>query len=78
MEAPNYNANAYYANPYMQQGAPMNTQEEDRPSYVQQAQPVGSFEPDDPIPDIAENTTDRKHRPKFVDFFMRKNSDDNK
>ncbi len=34
-----------------------------------------AFEPDDPIPDKAE-APDRKHRPRFVDFFMRKNSDD--
>ena len=36
-----------------------------------------SFEPDDPIPDTNDTETapDRKHRPRFVDFFMKKNSD---
>ncbi len=37
-------------------------------------QPV-AFEPDDPIPDKTEKV-DRKHRPRFVDFFMRKNTKD--
>jgi len=36
--------------------------------------PVPTFEPDDPIPEV--NNVDRKHRPRFVDFFMRKNSDE--
>ncbi len=50
---------------------------------VQPAQPVQStapFEPDDPIPDEAtskgEETVDRKHRPRFVDFFMKRNNND--
>ncbi len=33
------------------------------------------FEPDDPIPDKTEKV-DRKHRPRFVDFFLRKNNPD--
>ncbi len=33
------------------------------------------FEPDDPIPD-KEEKVDRKHRPRFVDFFMKKNGVD--
>lgn len=37
--------------------------------------PMAAFEPDDPIPEG--DATDRKHRPRFVDFFMRKNSNDN-
>ncbi len=44
------------------------------------AQPIfqqpASFEPDDPIPE-KNQTVDRKHRPRFVDFFM-KRSDENK
>jgi hypothetical protein len=43
------------------------------------AQPVqpAAFEPDDPIPEPAkEEVKDRKHRPKFVDFFMKRNSED--
>ncbi|MBQ7913532.1 MAG: cell division protein FtsZ [Clostridia bacterium] len=40
-------------------------------------QPNTFFEPNDPIPDARqEQTPDRKHRPKFVDFFMKKNSED--
>ena len=37
-----------------------------------------AFEPDDPIPDSAqtEPVSDRKHRPKFVDYFIRKNGGD--
>ena len=38
-------------------------------SYIK---PMETFEPDDPIP---EGSTDKKHRPHFVDFFMRKNGD---
>ena len=36
--------------------------------------PMETFEPDDPIP---EGSADKKHRPHFVDFFMRKNGDNN-
>lgn len=38
----------------------------------------GSFEPGDPLPDpdrAAMQEPDRKHRPKFVDYFIKKNSD---
>ena len=44
------------------------------------AQPMNTaFEPDDPIPESnADETADRKHRPRFVDFFMKKNSNENK
>jgi hypothetical protein len=43
-------------------------------------QPIPAFEPDDPIPELpqtnpAENV-DRKHRPRFVDYFMKKKSND--
>ncbi len=53
-----------------------------QPISVPQATPApvqnGAFEPDDPIPDLNEEKekTDRKHRPRFVDFFMKKNSED--
>ncbi len=55
--------NGYYP-PAQPQSAPAN------------AQPV-AFEPDDPIPDAGEQEpqTDRKHHPRFVDFFMKKNKD---
>jgi len=44
---------------------------------VQQIQPIApvAFEPDDPIPDSAE-TTDKKHRPRFVDRLMRRNDEE--
>ncbi len=37
--------------------------------------PPVTFEPDDPLPEKA-NTPDKKHRPRFVDFFMKKRSED--
>ena len=57
-----------------------------QPAYAPQPQPIAPvqtpsapFEPDDPIPDVqAESVaqeTDRKHRPRFVDYFMKRNSD---
>ena len=47
-----------------------------QPNYYA-SQQSGAFEPNDPIPDSnAEEAVDRKHRPRFVDFFMRKNSED--
>ncbi len=52
---------------------------------VQPAQPMQMgqvptpFEPDDPIPQMqASETPDKKHRPRFVDFFMKRNSEDKK
>ena len=48
---------------------------------VQPLQPVGatSFEPDDPIPDSnVEEQAEKKRRPRFVDFFMKKNNADDK
>lgn len=42
--------------------------------------PSAPFEPDDPIPEPTEaqkeETVDRKHRPRFVDFFMKRNNGD--
>ena len=61
------------------------------PAYPQPVQPVpqnvaqpqtpsAPFEPDDPIPEPTANqteeTVDRKHRPRFVDFFMKRNNGD--
>ena len=59
------------------------------PAYAQPVQqpqqpvaPVqnGAFEPDDPIPEPTKyqtgETTDRKHRPRFVDYFMKRNNND--
>lgn len=48
---------------------------------VQPLQPVGaaSFEPDDPIPDTgADANSEKKRRPRFVDFFMKKNNEEKK
>ena len=62
----------YANNPYAQ---PMRPQEE---GYAQPVRPA-AFEPDDPIPDSSmgvKPAPDRKHRPRFVDFFMKKNTDD--
>lgn len=83
-----YAYNAGYPQPYAppQQGMPM--QNGYAPAYPQQPQPVApvqpanvAFEPDDPIPDTSVNQTeaqptDRKHRPRFVDYFMKRNSED--
>jgi cell division protein FtsZ len=45
---------------------------------MQPMQQTPSFEPGDPISDNAqdEDSFDRKHRPRFVDFFMKRNGDD--
>ena len=72
----------YAGQPYGTQG--QNPQGGYAPVYPQPVQPIapagnsnGAFEPDDPIPDTTEEkeNTDRKHRPRFVDDFMRRNSD---
>ena len=52
-----------------------------QPAQPLQAQPisVAPFEPDDPIPDSkTEEPQEKKARPRFVDFFMKKNSSDKK
>ena len=66
-----------YAPAYMPQGMP--AQNGYAPNYAQpMPAPVSNtaFEPDDPIPEQKqEEPTDRKHRPRFVDFFMKRNND---
>ena len=71
---------------------PYSTAQVETPTYPQtvppvqpvqpiQAQPVNvaPFEPDDPIPDSKpEESTEKRTRPRFVDFFMKKNSSDKK
>ena len=65
---------SYQANTYAQPAQPAPVQ---NVQPVQLVQSVQSFEPDDPIPDVKKDeTVDRKHRPRFVDFFMKRNSDD--
>ncbi|MBQ7323915.1 MAG: hypothetical protein IJW96_05060, partial [Clostridia bacterium] len=41
-------------------------------------QPVRPFEPDDPIPErpVQQEPVDRKHRPRFVDYFMKRNEEE--
>ncbi|MBE7068524.1 MAG: cell division protein FtsZ [Clostridiales bacterium] len=67
-----------------QQGQPLGGYAPVYPQPMQQqpvAQPTeeGAFEPGDPIPEPipqqTEEQKDRKHRPRFVDYFMRKNND---
>ncbi len=45
------------------------------PVYPAAPSAPAAFEPEDPIPDRAQ-APDRKHRPRFVDFFMKKNADE--
>ncbi len=68
--------NVGYASPANYGGyAPMNTGVPPYQAPVNGVPNVSSFEPDDPIP-VKDTTEDRKHRPRFVDFFMKKNSDE--
>lgn len=67
---------AQYAQPMPTYGYAQPTQ----PNAYNPPMPNVSFEPDDPIPapqteNVKENI-DRKHRPKFVDFFIKRNSGD--
>ena len=58
---------------------PMPAQPAYAPTYAQPmpAQPQETFEPEDPIPDTpTEEPVDRKHRPRFVDYFIKKNNTD--
>ncbi len=75
-QTPSYTAQPNYAPTYAQPIQPM---QPTQPMPPVQSEPIAPFEPDDPIPETTEKDaqpTDRKHRPRFVDFFMRKNSDD--
>ena len=67
---------AQYAQPMPTYGYAQPTQ----PSAYNPPMPNVSFEPDDPIPapqaESVKENIDRKHRPKFVDFFMKRNSGD--
>lgn len=66
--------------PYMAQPMQPQFSAPNSNGYASYGQPMGvndTFEPDDPIPESqAEEAPDRKHRPRFVDFFMKKNSED--
>ena len=73
---------------------PIHTQGQEMPANTQPAQPTVepvaaqtpsvSFEPNDPIPDAQPTQStqaevaDKKHRPSFVDFFMRRNNPEEK
>ena len=73
---PSFGANGY-AQPQPIQPLNYNQQGYNgQPNYYPQQQ-NGAFEPNDPIPDSnGEDAVDRKHRPRFVDFFMRKNTEE--
>ena len=81
-QTPSYSAQPTYAQP--QAFAPAYAQPMQPVQPIQPIQPdqpqAAPFEPDDPIPETSsqepEQLTDRKHRPRFVDFFMKKNSED--
>lgn len=67
----------YGQTPYAQPIQPMQPMQPMQPS----AEPIAPvFEPDDPIPEAKETENeekpDRKHRPRFVDFFMKKKKKD--
>ena len=85
-EEPYYNGQAMpYAQPMPNYGAPSYAPVQGQAGYApypapaQQPSANEPFEPDDPIPQpisISETEeTEKKRRPKFVDFFMKKNSD---
>ena len=66
--------------PVIQKPYPSQGVQETNVPYAQPVQPIQpiapvAFEPDDPIPDSAE-TTDKKHRPRFVDRLMRRNDEE--
>lgn len=69
-------AQPQYAQPYAQNQGYGNQPISTHPT--QYAQPVRPFEPDDPIPEqpIQQEPIDRKHRPRFVDYFMRRNNEE--
>lgn len=72
-------ATPYFSNPAAPQTPTYNNQQTSPMNGVPVTpQPIAqptSFEPNDPIVERRE-APDRKHRPRFVDFFMRKNSND--
>ena len=86
--APNYAEPATFAKTAYAQQPTVNETGEFTPmqsippvQQVQPLQPVGatSFEPDDPIPSgNSEDQTEKKRRPRFVDFFMKKNNAEDK
>ncbi len=67
-QAPSYTATPMQAQPTY--GAPQYAQEQP----VAPAVNNGAFEPDDPIPDAQAGVEDKKHRPRFVDYFIKKNN----
>ena len=74
---PTYAAQPTFTQPQPTFAQPIQPMQPMQPVQPEQPQ-VAPFEPDDPIPETAkeEEPTDRKHRPRFVDFFMKKNSND--
>ncbi len=72
---PAYPQQPTYTNPPYLAPAPSPMEQPYQAGGIGQPMQPTSFEPDDPIPEYQE-TTDRKHRPRFVDFFMKKKSED--
>ncbi len=69
--APQEQPNAYYAYPpYQSAGQPYAQPQQPAPM-----QPAAPFEPDDPIPDALATETEKRRRPRFVDYFIKKNGD---
>ena len=80
---PDPNVNPAYAQPMSPYGVAPQGYGMPQNGYAQPVQPMNApsanttFEPDDPIPDTTtRENTDRKHRPRFVDYFIKRNSDD--
>ena len=72
-------ASVYPTQPTAQPVTPQNAYPPVYPTQAPVAQPTPNeaFEPGDPIPEQkSEETVDRKHRPRFVDYFMKKNNND--
>ncbi|MBQ8291665.1 MAG: cell division protein FtsZ [Clostridia bacterium] len=66
-----------YAQPVQPQTPPQNyAPQYAQPQTVAPIPPNETFEPDDPMPEPKTEEKDRKHRPRFVDYFMKKNNDD--
>ena len=74
---PQYGAPAYVQQPVYGEGVTYAQPIQPQQQAVQQPAP---FEPDDPIPETtpqSDKQADKKHRPRFVDYFLkRKNKDE--
>ncbi len=71
--APQEPQNGYYAYPPYGQAPAQPYAPQPQP--VAPTQPAAPFEPDDPIPDTTATETEKRRRPRFVDYFIKKNGD---